>query len=166
MTSDTGQDRTTGQDERDETPSERADRNFIELVQEVRVAQIGVQILFGFFLVLAFYDTFPDESPFPQVLTVALLTTATAALCFMTPVVGHRLHFREGAKERLVWMTHRVTLLGMGAMAVAMVLGVWLVLAHVWTVTFATAVCTAITAVILGLWVAWPWWELRRQRAE
>lgn len=44
----------TSQDDRDETPSQRADRNFVELLQELRVAQAGVQILFGFLLALAF----------------------------------------------------------------------------------------------------------------
>ena len=156
------QHRSTSERERDESPSERADRNFTELVQELRVAQIGVQILFGFFLTLSFYDTFPTDPPNPQVLTVALVATMLATLCFMAPVVAHRMHFRQGAKERLVWMTHRITFVGMFAMGVAMLLGVWLVLALLWTDLFATVVCVLLAALIVVVWVVWPWFVLRR----
>ena len=92
--------------ERDETPSERADRNFAELVQELRVAQTGVQILFAFLLTLAFYSSFPhDDETFAYVLTAALVAAACSALCFMAPVAAHRITFRLGGKEQLVWVT-------------------------------------------------------------
>jgi len=71
----------TSEQERDETPAEHADRNYAELVQELRVAQTGVQILFAFLLTLAFYESFPrDSDRFAMILTAALLAAAAAAL--------------------------------------------------------------------------------------
>lgn len=153
----------TSELERDETPSERADRNFEELVQELRVAQTGVQILFGFLLALTFYDTFPvTQSPHPEVLTAALLCAAAAALCFMAPAVAHRVAFREGAKEQLVWVGHVMLLLGMVLYAVSLDLSLWLVLARLWTQTAATVAAVALVPIVAALWAAVPRRMLRR----
>jgi Family of unknown function (DUF6328) len=76
------------------------------------------------------------------------------------------MHFRRGAKERLVWMTHRATLLGLVAMAVAMDLGVWLVLARVWSEDAATQVCVSLAVIVVLMWVVWPWAVLRRSDGE
>ena len=156
--------RQTSEHERDESPSERADRNFVELVQELRVAQTGVQILFGFLLAVSFTDAFQAEQTVDSVvLTVALLSAMLAALCFMAPVVAHRMHFRQGAKERLVWITHRLVVAGMVAFAATMELGLWLVLARVWSDTTASVVCLAMVPVIVAVWVVWPGWALRER---
>ena len=125
----------TSRGDRDESVSERADRNYIEIVQELRIAQTGVQILFGFLLALAFYETFPvNSSPNREVLTAALICTVGAAVCFTAPVVVHRLHFRQGEKEPLVWVAHRLTLAGMVLFTLGMGLALWLVLARLWSV--------------------------------
>jgi hypothetical protein len=158
----------TSQQERHETPSQRADRNYVELVQELRVAQTGVQILFAFLLSLSFLDTFPRDDPaFDGVLTAALLGSAGAALCFMAPVVAHRLHFRTGRKERLVWVGHWMVLHGSLLLVLAMDLSVWLVLAAVWSKAVATATAVALPVVALVLWVGLPWLLIRRdERGE
>lgn len=156
----------TGQDERDETPSERADRNFAELVQELRVAQTGVQVLFAFLLTLAFSGSFPrDRSEFAYTLTAALLASACSALCFMAPVLVHRLTFRLGGKERLVWVTHRLALAGLALLALAMVLSVWLVTAFLFSQTAATVIVGCLAAFIVLLWVVLPV-VLRRDELE
>ncbi len=148
--------RTTQQD-RDETPSQRADRNFAELVQELRVAQTGVQILFAFLLTLAFYDSFPHDRPvFSVVLGAALLSAASSAVCFMAPVAAHRMTFRLGGKERLVWVTHRFALTGLVLLALAMLLAVWIVLAYLFSQRAATACVAGLTLLILLVWVALP----------
>ncbi len=147
----------TSQHERDESASERADRNFAELVQELRVAQTGVQILFAFLLSLTFLSTFPrDDALFGVVLTLALLTSAAAALTFISPVVVHRLHFRRGLKEQLVDLTHRLALIGLALLVTAMDLAIWLVLAALWTPVVATAVAVALVPVGALLWVVLP----------
>lgn len=147
----------TSQRERDESPSERADRNFSELVQELRVAQTGVQILFAFLLSLTFLQDFPrDDRTFAAVLTAALLTSASAALCFMAPVALHRLRFRQGAKERLVWASHFMALIGLALLLLAMDLSLWLVLAVLWSGPAATAAALALAVLVPLLWVVLP----------
>jgi hypothetical protein len=159
--------RTTEQ-ERDETPSERADRNFGEIVQELRVAQTGVQILFAFLLSLSFLDTFPrDDQAFDVVLTAALVASVGAALCFMAPVVAHRLHFRTGRKERLVWVGHWMVLHGALLLVLAMDLSLWLVLAAVWSKAVATWTAVVLPLVAALLWIGLPWLLIQRAgRAE
>ncbi|TXH41715.1 MAG: hypothetical protein E6Q90_11215 [Actinobacteria bacterium] len=149
--------RQTSEQERDETPSEQADRNFAELVQELRVAQTGVQILFAFLLTLAFYESFPRENQvFAYVLAGALLAAACSARCFMAPVAVHRVTFRMGGKERLVWVTHRLAMVGMALLAVAMLSAVWLVVSYLFGRQAASGTVAVLTLVVCTLWVALP----------
>lgn len=143
--------------ERDEPAAQHTDRNFDELVQELRVAQTGVQVLFAFLLSLTFFESFPHEDrTFAIVLTAALLTAAGAALCFMAPVAVHRLHFRQGLKERLLWMAHAMALAGLALLLAAMDLALWLVLAYLWTQAGATAFAIVLPILVVLLWVALP----------
>ncbi len=143
--------------ERYEPAAEHTDRNFDELVQELRVAQTGVQVLFAFLLSLTFFESFPHEDrTFAIVLTAALLTAAGAALCFMAPVAVHRLHFRQGLKERLLWMAHAMALAGLALLLAAMDLALWLVLAYLWTQAGATAFAIVLPILVVLLWVALP----------
>ena len=81
---------------RDETDQERLDRNFLELLQELRVAQTGVQILFAFLLSLAFTQRFGVLTRIQRdIYIVALLAAAVAAALFIAPVAWHRVLFRQ-----------------------------------------------------------------------
>ncbi len=154
--------RRTSEEDRDETPSERADRNFGEVVQELRVAQTGVQILFAFLLSLSFLSEFPDDDPvFDWVLAAALLTSAGAAVCFIAPVASHRLQFRRGRKETIVWIAHWMSIAGLALLIVAMTLAVWLVIAHLWTATAATLVALGMVAFVAVTWIVVPIWLSR-----
>lgn len=145
----------TSQTERDESDSERADRNFVEMVQEVRIAQGGVQILFGFLLALGFTSAFPTErESFVRVLTAALLLSGGAAMAFLAPVAFHRREFRTGRKEALVWVTHWFATAGLVLLIGAMLLSVWLVLAYLWSEPTAWAAVGGLTALSLGVWFA------------
>ena len=147
----------TNESERDETPSERADRNFAEVVQELRVAQTGVQILFAFLLTLPFQSAFPHgKREFAYVLVAALLAAASSALCFMAPVAVHRLTFRIGGKEQLVWASHRFAMAGLTLLAIAMLLAIWLVVAYLFTGLTATVTVGALAVVVVVLWVVVP----------
>lgn len=148
--------------ERDETPAERADRNFAELVQELRVAQTGVQILFAFLLSLPFLTDFPHTPDYEGVLTGALLASAGATICFIAPVAFHRTLFRRGMKVEIVNVTHRLAAIGLGLLALAIALASWLVLATLWTNGVATAVVVAMLVVIVVLWVILPRAVFRR----
>jgi hypothetical protein len=143
--------------DRHETRSERADRNFAEVVQELRVAQTGVQILFAFLLSLAFLSKFPaDDATYAAVLTAALLTAAGATVCFVGPVAAHRLHFQRGQKVGIVQLTHRLALVGLALLAAAMILSVWLVLAFLWDAGAATWAAGGMTVAVVVLWVVLP----------
>lgn len=103
-------------DGRDETPNERLDRNWVELLQELRVTQTGTQILTGFLLAVAFQQKFDDLSPGQHRAYLALIVTAvlTTALA-LAPVNLHRALFRRHEKAALVTASHvllRVVLLG------------------------------------------------------
>lgn len=93
----------THDDHRRESDDEKADRRYNELLQELRVAQTGVQFLFAFLLTLAFTQRFPQITTFQHWVYVAtLLATATASALLIGPVPFHRILFRRGLKPRLV----------------------------------------------------------------
>jgi hypothetical protein len=90
-------------DDRDETEDEKADRRYAELLQELRVAQTGVQFLFAFLLTLAFTQRFVHITDFQLGLYVGtLIVSAVAAALLIGPVPFHRIVFRRGLKPRLV----------------------------------------------------------------
>jgi len=92
---------------RAETQKQRWDRNFADLLQESRVAQTGVQILFAFLLTLPFSNGFPRTTAFQKdVYVVALLSAAFSAALIIAPVAFHRALFRQGRKPELVRYAH------------------------------------------------------------
>ncbi|GAA4713454.1 DUF6328 family protein [Phytohabitans rumicis] len=111
-----------------ETEKQRWDRNFGDLLQELRVAQTGVQILFAFLLILPFSAEFPNVTPFQRdAYIVALLSAAGAAALIISPVAFHRAIFRQGRKPELVAFAHRVATGGLAFLLVAMVASVLLI---------------------------------------
>src|SRR5207237_9694655 len=87
---------------RDETPLERCDRNLVELLQEVRVVQTGVQVLFAFLLTAPLSARFPDLSAFQRLTYFAtLLAAGAAAILLIAPTAYHRLLCRLGDKAPL-----------------------------------------------------------------
>ncbi|WP_200301096.1 DUF6328 family protein [Streptomyces adelaidensis] len=99
---------------RNETPLERADRNFAELLQELRVTQTGVQILFAFLLTLAFTPRFPDLDSFQRATYVTtLLLAVLAAALFTAPAALHRSLFQQNAKPTIVQVSSRLATAGL-----------------------------------------------------
>ncbi|MDT0571395.1 DUF6328 family protein [Streptomyces sp. DSM 3412] len=99
---------------RNETPLERADRNFAELLQELRVTQTGVQILFAFLLTLAFTPRFPDlDSVQRATYVVTLLLAVLAATLFTAPAALHRSLFQQNAKPVIVQVSSRLASAGL-----------------------------------------------------
>ncbi len=95
---------------RDETPQERADRNWNELLQELRVSQTGVQVLAGFLVTLPFQERFEELDSFQRAWYVGLLALAFATVSVMlAPVAIHRHVFQSDAKPELVQAGHRLT---------------------------------------------------------
>jgi Family of unknown function (DUF6328) len=106
---------------RNETALERCDRNLVELLQEVRVVQTGVQVLFAFLLTAPLAARFTDLTPFQRWdYFVTLLATGAAAILLIAPTAYHRILFRLGDKEHLVLVANRATLAGLTFVALAM----------------------------------------------
>ncbi|MEU4791826.1 DUF6328 family protein [Micromonospora tulbaghiae] len=111
-----------------ESEKQRWQRNFADLLQELRVAQTGVQILFAFLLTLPFSNGFGRTTEFQRdVYILALLTAAASAAMIISPVAFHRALFRQGRKPELVRFAHRMATGGLVFMLIAMVSSVLLV---------------------------------------
>lgn len=107
-------------DRSDETEAEKLDRNWDELLQELRVSQTGVQILTGFLLTLPLQPTFARLSSFERNAYVTAITLAIAATCLLiAPVSMHRILFRERRKESLVRVGSLVAKAGLAVLALA-----------------------------------------------
>jgi Flp pilus assembly protein TadB len=142
---------------RDETGLERWDRNFIELLQELRVAQTGVQILFAFLLTLPFTNRFGQVSDLDKVVyVITLVASATATALLIAPVSDHRQVFRQGRKPELVRTASKLAQAGLGALLVAIIGAMFLVLDVVAGLGWATGLAVVITLLYLTLWYLLP----------
>jgi hypothetical protein len=152
-------------DGRGEGPLQRADRNMIELLQELRVAQTGVQILFAFLLTLSFTERFAsiDEVQRWTYVVTLLLSVLTAGL-FVAPAAVHRVTFRRGVKQETVQLGHRLFTLGLGALALTLTGSVLLVLDVAVGLAFAISSAVAAMVVLCLLWFVLPIPLLRRTR--
>jgi hypothetical protein len=142
---------------RDESQAERDDRNLAELLQELRVAGLGVQVLFGFLLSLPFTNQFKQLDGSERDLYVACLLLAAAATALLLgPVAYHRLVFRRGEKERLVRTANVMAILGLITVGLAISTSVLLVAGFV--AGYGTgAVIAVLVLVMFGLlWFALP----------
>ena len=118
--------------ERDETPAERLDRNWGELLQELRVTQTGIQILSGFLLTLPFQSRFTGLDPALVGVFLAAVASGTLATALVVaPVIAHRLLFRRHAKDRLVASGDLLAKAGLGCLALTVVLVVTLIFGFV-----------------------------------
>ena len=142
---------------RDETTQERDDRNLIELLQELRVAGLGVQVLFGFLLALPFTTRFDDLSPAQRQLYLGILVvSAVATGLLLGPVAYHRLVFRRRQKEPLVKAANVMAIWGLVAVAVAVCSTVVLVVSFVDNGLPVILISVCVAVFIFGLWFAFP----------
>jgi hypothetical protein len=142
---------------RQESEAERLDRNYSELLQELRVAQAGVQILFAFLLSLAFTNRFGMINSLQRGMYVAaLLLSAAAAALLIAPVAFHRLVFRRRQKDDLVDMSNRLALGGLVALFLAIVSSLLLILDVVLGNGWAIVATGAIALWFLLLWFVLP----------
>lgn len=152
-------------DARGETPLQRADRAYGEILQEVRVAQTGVQILFAFLLTLAFTNRFATISPFDRlVYVVTLMLCAAATALLIAPAAFHRVIYRRRLKQHLLHVANRLALSGLVLLVLAMTSAILLIL-HV-VLGFGPALFLTLGA--LSWFVTWwfilpVWSRLRHQ---
>ncbi|MER6155851.1 DUF6328 family protein [Streptomyces sp. NPDC001868] len=142
---------------RDETPHERADRNYAELLQELRVTQTGVQILFAFLLTLAFTPRFPDlDSVQRATYVVTLLLAVLAAALFTAPAALHRSLFGQNAKPVVVRVSSRLAGAGLAVLIPAFAGSVLLVVDVTLDRTAGIIAGSGTLAVCLFLWALLP----------
>jgi hypothetical protein len=143
--------------ERDETATERADRNWNELLQELRVMQTGLQILTGFLLTVPFQQRFGDlEPPLRVVFLVALSLAVVSTVIVVAPVASHRILFRRRAKAELVSAADRSTKAGLATLALTIVAVVVLVFGFVAGTTAAVVAGVVAVAFFVVQWVVVP----------
>lgn len=150
-------------DERGESSAQRADRNWNELLQELRVMQTGVQILTGFLLTLPFQSRFADLDTYQRTVYLVLVVTAVIATALIVaPVSVHRSLFRKQMKRNIVTLADKLTRLALGVLALVMT-GAALLVFDVVVGRTAGIVVGACVLVALGLvWVVLP--EVLRRR--
>ncbi len=150
---------------REETEAERLDRNYSELLGEVRVAQAGVQILFAFLLGIAFQQRFSRLDGFEEGLYVFTLICAAGAAVMLTgPVAAHRLMFRQHVKDELVELTSRVASMGLVLLAVSIVTAVLLVVDLVVNPVLAVVLAGVLAASVVVVWFVLPRRRIRNGR--
>ncbi|MFC8277726.1 DUF6328 family protein [Streptomyces sp. NPDC057271] len=148
---------------RHETPEERADRRWAELMQEIRVAQTGVQILFGFLLTVVFAPRFSELSDTDRtiyVVTVSLGAAATGAL--IGPVSFHRIVAGRRIKPQTVVWASRLTFVGLVLLLATLTSALLLVLRVATHDGYVPWLVTGLVAWYLLCWYVLPLWVRRR----
>src|SRR5205823_1669804 len=144
---------------RGETPLQRADRAYGEILQEVRVAQTGVQILFAFLLTLAFTSRFASVTHFQRsVYVVTLMLCAAAAALLIAPAAFHRMVYRRRLKHHLVRIANRLAITGLALLLLSMVSAVLLIM----DVVLGRAPALVLAAAVLTWFTMW-WFVLPLQ---
>ncbi len=152
-------------DGRDETEAERADRNFGELLQELRVAQTGVQILFAFLLTLPFTQRFERlDSEDRTVYLGTLLATALATACLIAPVSQHRILFRRHRKPEIVDTASRLAEAGLVLLLAAVLGAVYLIFDVVIGTGIAGVITGALAVWFVLIWYVQPLLQLRQRQ--
>ncbi|MFF8946140.1 DUF6328 family protein [Streptomyces sp. NPDC014864] len=152
---------------RDETEEERADRKWGELIQEVRVAQTGVQILFGFLLTVVFqpkYETLSHANQVVYIVTVVLGACATGAL--IGPVSLHRLVAGRRVKPEAVRWASRLTFVGLLLLLATMTSSLFLILRVATHDGWVPWLVAAVVAWYVLCWYALPLWTRRRHTSR
>jgi hypothetical protein len=140
-----------------ERPDQRLARNVNELLQELRVAQAGVQFLFGFLLAVTFTAQYERASGYQQVVHLVSVLFATVSVALLAaPAAWHRVLFRQGQRKRIVEVANVLAVTGMACLAVAMTATV-LLLTDVVIGRWGSVVISVVTAAVFGfLWFVMP----------
>lgn len=148
----------TAKPDRDETPAERLDRKWDELLQELRVTQTGVQILFAFLLVLPFQSRFEEVlEPFDRRLyAVVIVLVTVSTILNLAPVALHRVLFGNHQKDVLVRVSSRFATWSFTTLGLALVGAIWLAMDAVTGLRAGWLVAAATLALVVVLWFVVP----------
>lgn len=143
--------------QRDETSAERMDRNWSELLQELRVTQTGVQLLSGFLLTLPFQSRFPELDTVQRVMYLSAVVLATIATgLLIAPVAAHRLLFRQHEKDVVVEAANRLAKAGLVALGLTVTMVLGLIFSVVVGETAAFVAGAVTLAFFVICWVLYP----------
>ena len=132
------------------------DRELIELLNELRVALPGVQVLFAFLLAVPFANGWTRVTELQRdVYFVAFIATAAASVLLIAPSVHHRLRWREGAKEQILRTANQLAIAGTVFLAIGMTAAVFLIADLLFRAWWA-----GLTAALVGVGFAWFWYGL------
>jgi hypothetical protein len=144
---------------------ERESRRLLELLNELRVALTGVQIMFAFLLTVPFTQRFAQVTQFQRyVYFVTLLCAAAASVLLIAPTAHHRILFRRHQKHQLILLGNTLTIIGLGFLALAMTGVVMLITDVLFKTGTVIVVTAAVAAMFLALWYAIP--LVRRARTS
>ena len=139
--------------ERDDDEQARLNRQLLELLNELRVALPGVQVLFAFLLAVPFQQRFGQVSSFERhVYIVTLLASAAATACLIAPTGYHRLLFQRGDRPEIIAHGTKMLIAGLVCLAVAMCGAIYLVTEFVFSTSTAVPVAAAAAAMFGWFW--------------
>jgi hypothetical protein len=152
-----------------ESREERINRELIELLNELRVALPGVQVLFAFLLAVPFANGFPKLGRLDRdVFFVAFIATAVSTVLLIAPSSYHRLRWRQHDKERMLVLSNALTIAGLFLLAVAITCTVFVITDFLFHRSWAAAFTAIVAAAFLVLWYGLPLGallsDLRRSR--
>ena len=140
-----------------ETEQERRNRELIELLNELRVALPGVQVLFAFLLAVPFANGFPRLGGLDRdIFFVAFITTALSTVFLIAPSSYHRLRWRTHDKERMLRASNALTIIGLALLAVSITCVVFVITDFLFHRAWAAAFTAVIALAFLGLWYGLP----------
>jgi hypothetical protein len=149
----------------DESKEDKLDRELIELLNELRVALPGVQVLFAFLLTVPFTNRFTQVNDLQQdAYLVALVATAIGSVLLIAPTAHHRIRFRDHDKEALILVANRLAIAGTVCLAVAMSASVFLVADVLFKATTTAAVTGLVVACFVWFWYGLPLLRTARDR--
>ena len=152
-----GGEKSNDEDEAEEAPGERANRELIELLNELRVALPGVQVLFAFLLTVPFSQGFDKlDAADRRIYFAAVLMTAAATLFLIAPTAHHRLRFREGIKEHLLKVSNVFAVIGLILLAGAMAAVTYVITDVLYSSSAAAIVAALLVGAFAVVWFLVP----------
>jgi len=140
-----------------ETTEERANRELIELLNELRVALPGVQVLFAFLLTVPFSQRFDQlDAGERRIYFAAIMATAAATLCLIAPSAHHRLRFRAGVKEQLLVVANVLTIVGLVFLAFAITAVTYVITSLIYPGTLPRVVAAVMAGAFALAWFVVP----------
>ncbi len=144
-------------DQEHESRDAKEDRQLIELLNELRVALPGVQMLFGFMLAVPFTQRFGSLSDRQRLLFyIAFLATASASICFITPTSFHRITWQRGVKGRMLRISSRLAIAGTVFLGVAIGCVVGFLSSYLYNSVLASILTAVVFTMIAVLWYTIP----------